>query len=194
MLRDILFRGKRVSDGQWVTGFYVRADGNWHKHGIHKDWIICGASANGGWFALHNRYAVEKESVCQYTGLKDKNGKRIFEGDVVNVWREQRTIEQVDEFQKYKAVIEFGNPNHLYSWGWQLKMIDDAPVTERFKAIAADVVMRWQLERLGIGESGRVLPKNYLFFAGRDGHNWFRTEYRGGGYWDWTMGSPYEEV
>ena len=127
MLRDILFRGKRVSDGQWVTGFYVRADGNWHKHGIHKDWIICGASANGGWFALHNRYAVEKESVCQYTGLKDKNGKRIFEGDVVNVWREQRTIEQVDEFQKYKAVIEFGNPNHLYSWGWQLKMIDDAP-------------------------------------------------------------------
>ena len=76
----------------------------------------------------------------------------------------------------------------------QFASTDGAPVTERFKAIAADVVMRWQLERLGIGESGRVLPKNYLFFAGRDGHNWFRTEYRGGGYWDWTMGSPYEEV
>ena len=37
---------------------------------------------------------------------------------------------KTDEFKKYKAVIEFGNPNSIYSFGWQLKMIDNMPFND----------------------------------------------------------------
>ena len=81
-MREILFRGKRVDNGKWVTGYYIRANYHLHNRGIHKDWIITGACANGGWFVLRGRYPVIPETVGQYTGL-EANGKRIFEGDIV---------------------------------------------------------------------------------------------------------------
>ena len=84
-MREIEFRGKRVDNGEWAYGYYCKATRHWHKYGIHNDWIITSAFQNGGFFNVMGRYAVIPETVGMWTGLTYKNGKKIFEGDIVKV-------------------------------------------------------------------------------------------------------------
>jgi hypothetical protein len=74
----------------------------------------------------------------------------------------------------------------------QFAWANNTPVHKDLKALALDVVIRWELEKLGYDEVGRVLPAGYLFFHGRNGRNWFRDRYRGGKRWNWSLPSPYE--
>lgn len=67
------------------------------------------------------------------------------------------------------------------------------PVWPEILALVEDVLDRWEMEKTAVGDVGRVLPKEYVFFEGKNGHNHFRTEYRGGTNWDWSLDSPYEE-
>ena len=67
----------------------------------------------------------------------------------------------------------------------------DYPATEELKTIAADVLTRWERERREGGDVGRVLPAEYFFFTGDGERNYFRTEYTGGAFWDWTLPNPY---
>lgn len=61
------------------------------------------------------------------------------------------------------------------------------------KALAADILSRWQREKNGETNVGRVLPSDYLFFHGKGGHNWFRRQYKHNGhYWNYSLTSPYE--
>lgn len=64
----------------------------------------------------------------------------------------------------------------------QFYYLPDAPVTGDLLALAVDTLARWQMEDLLI-DSGRVLPENFLWFAGDGTKNTFRTEYRGGETW-----------
>lgn len=59
--------------------------------------------------------------------------------------------------------------------------------------IVRDVAYRYALERCGMENVGRVLPKSYLFFSNNGRHNKFREEYRRREYWDWNAENPYCE-
>ena len=69
----------------------------------------------------------------------------------------------------------------------------DNPVLPELKELALDVIGRWLDEKDGKADTGRVLPREYLFFYGDGKHNHFRTEWDGGQVWDWSLQSPYEE-
>lgn len=58
--------------------------------------------------------------------------------------------------------------------------------------LATDVLDRWSREKAGQTNVGRVLPRDYMWYAGDGKHNYFRNKYQGGTRWNYSLPSPYE--
>lgn len=93
-----LFKGKFDDSGRWVKGQLVEVNDTYLIIPNHAIKILA------GWFSTSNIIEVKKDTICQCTGLKDKNGKLIWENDIVR-----------DEHGNfYKAFWQ----NNYYQFSW----------------------------------------------------------------------------
>lgn len=78
-MREILFRGKRIDNGEWVYGDLV--------HGVkkQKEMAFIWSETEAPPPLDVSEFAVDPSTIGQHTGLKDKNGRRIFEGDIIKM-------------------------------------------------------------------------------------------------------------
>jgi hypothetical protein len=69
----------------------------------------------------------------------------------------------------------------------------DFPATDEHIALAADVLLRWQLEKIGAGDAGRVLPAEFVYFTGDGRNNHFTVSWPSNraSAWKWTLDNPY---
>ena len=141
-MREIIFRGKRIDNGEWVYGYYVRLYGGKKNKVSRRIYSVYAETDCDNYYP--NWFEVIPATVGQYTGLTDKHGKKIFEDDVVRV---HDTLLRCDEpYHEFIGIVGFKDASFAitcdcfthYRWqDYEIEVIGnthDAKLAERGEA------------------------------------------------------------
>lgn len=125
-MREILFKAKRMDNGEWVEGYYYESK----ISGCYiltpklkvrkKDGIIIGDS--------FDVYEVDPETLCQYTGLTDKNGRKIWENDIAYIRSSGLSGYGVIKYENGNLVLVDSKRKRTYSLYGEWKIRKDGNI------------------------------------------------------------------
>lgn len=122
-MRETLFRGKRIDNGEWVHGQYLKRE-------------YSGFTDNSIW-TPKGTIPVKPETIGQFTGLTDKNGKKIFEGDFVRTPYGIGTIYWDEQYLHYYILFDSedtsGSDTIDVGWSKDLEIIGNIHDNEKLK-------------------------------------------------------------
>jgi hypothetical protein len=108
-VREIRFKGKRIDNGEWVYGFFIiEPPSKYSSACVSKIYIPVGEG--------HGKFEVFPESVCQFTGLRDRHKNEIYECDIIHIVKDRFELSSGEKHDEIWSVEYgyFGDPYVLY--------------------------------------------------------------------------------
>ena len=114
-MREILFRAKRKDNGEWAEGYFVK--GKWYLDEKERFAILPLDLSFYPHCEISEWIEIDPKTLCQFTGLTEKNGKKIFENDIISI----NTYDYMEPEEDF-----FGKVVYLEGWAcWCIQPPDE---------------------------------------------------------------------